>query len=212
MALENVILDWDGTLAQTLDLWLKGYQTAFEGRGLEFSDTVIVEEFFHNHDAVLERYPEMEFPDIAEETRNSVFEELSSVHLYEGSEELFAGLERDGKAMTLVTSSARHMLERGLDAHQLAPKFSSIIAGDDGFGHKPSVRPFEETLNRIGARPENTLIIGDTHVDIQAGQSLGCKTCWFAPDHNSLFHDFAAIRELAPDFEVTSLKDILDIF
>ena len=39
-----------------------------------------------------------------------------------------------------------------------------------------------------------TLIVGDSHVDILAGQAVGCQTCWFAPDVNDVFHDFARIR------------------
>nr|WP_321483676.1 HAD-IA family hydrolase [uncultured Cohaesibacter sp.] len=211
MSVSNIIFDWDGTLAKTLDLWLAGYQVAFERRGHKFDAKTIVSEFFHNHHEVPERYPDLEFPIIAEETRSYVFAALSSVELYDGVFEVLSGLAQQEKTVTLVTSSSRHLLEKALASKELQNYFSSIIAGDDGFGHKPSTQPFEETIKRIDASPESTAIVGDTHVDIQAGQSLGCKTCWFAPLHNGLFHDFDCIRKLSPDHEISDLRELLQI-
>lgn len=211
MSFSNIVFDWDGTLAKTLDLWLTGYQTALGSRGHEFDAKTIVSEFFHNHHEVPERYPDLDFPIIADETRSHVLAALSSVELYEGAFEVLSGLAQQEKTVTLVTSSSRNLLEKALASHDLQNSFCSIIAGDDGFGHKPSAQPFEETLKRIGATPENTAIVGDTYVDIQAGRSLGCRTCWFAPRHNELFHDFDHIRKLSPDHEISDLRELLQI-
>ena len=93
-------------------------------------------------------------------------------------------------------------------AHGLEDYFDSIVAGDDGFGHKPSTLPFEKTLERLGARAAETLIIGDMQVDIQAGRASGCQTCWFAPDHNRFFHDFDNMRAIAPDHEIVEIRMI----
>ena len=59
----------------------------------------------------------------------------------------------------MVSSSPRVALERGLAAHDLGGLFASIIAGDDGFGHKPDALPFAETLARIGATAEDRLVM-----------------------------------------------------
>ena len=114
-------------------------------------------------------------------------------------------------SMSLVTSSARHLLETGLNAHGLADGFATNLAGDDGYGHKPSTRPFEETLDRLGAAASETLIIGDSHVDIEAGKAIGCRTCWFAPQQNQIFHDFEQIRGMGADHEIRDMRGLLEL-
>lgn len=211
MGLKHVIFDWDGTLAKTLDLWLLGYQVAFESRGHRFEPEVITKEFFHNHRDVPAKYPELGFPEIAEETRAFVFDGLLKVELYEGAADTLDRLKVSGRTLTLVTSSARHIIDRALDTHGLGDFFDSVIAGDDGFGHKPSPVPFETTLARIGAPASEALVVGDSHVDIQAGQAIGCRTCWFAPEHNSLFHDFAHVKTLSPDHEIAAVEELIEL-
>lgn len=211
MSIKSVIFDWDGTLAKTLDLWLQGFQASFRSRGHRFDPKFIVKEFFHDHPKVLTRHPELEFPTVAEETRSYVYNGLSTVELYEGTTETLKSLKNKGMTLTLVTSSPRHLLDRALGAHDLGHFFVSVVAGDDGFGHKPSSLPFETTLDRVGATASETLIIGDSHVDIQAGKASGCQTCWFAPEHNSLFHDFEHIRSTSPDHEISTVRKLEQI-
>lgn len=205
LAPDTVIFDWDGTLAQTLDLWLRGYQAAFAARGHQFAPQFIVSEFFHNHDQIPARYPELEFPAIAQEVRDLVFEGLSTVALYDGAPELLEHLATRGVTLGLVSSSARNILSDSLKAHGLEACFQHIVAGDDGFGYKPSPGPFHEMLRRLGATPAQTIAIGDTVVDIQASRAVGCASCFFAPDRNQMFHDFAEIRDLQPSHEITAL-------
>ncbi|WP_370228709.1 HAD family hydrolase [Cognatishimia sp.] len=211
MALTHVLFDWDGTLARTLDLWLLGNQRAFETRGYDFDPETIVREFFHNHDTVPDRYPHMDFPSIAAEVRSFVMRNLPNVALYEDAVTVLDACRARGLTISLVSSSARGLLETGLDAHSLGTRFGSTIAGDDGFGHKPDTRPFRETLRRVGATPKETLVIGDSHVDIDAGRAMGCRTCLFAPEPNRLFHDHAASLAKQPDHVVENWPSVLEL-
>ncbi|QDY69711.1 HAD family hydrolase [Qingshengfaniella alkalisoli] len=211
MTVKNIIFDWDGTLVRTLDLWLLGYQTALGSRGYNFDPQTIVKEFFYNHHEVPARHPQIDFAAVFEETRNHVFDSLISVELYEDVAETLQTLKENRKTLTLVTSSSRSLLNRALHGHGLEGYFESIVAGDDGFGHKPSALPFEETLGRIRADAHETLIIGDSHVDIQAGKTSGCHTCWFAPEANTIFHDFAHVKSLSPDHEITGIRELVGI-
>jgi len=211
VSIKSVIFDWDGTLAKTLDLWLQGFHTAFGSRGHRFDPKFIAKEFFHDHPEVPARHPDLEFPTVAEETRSYVFNGLPTVELYEGVAETLKSLKHKGMTLTLVTSSPRHLLDRALGTHDLEHFFDSIVAGDGGFGHKPSPLPFKATLERVGGKASDTLIIGDSHVDILAGKSSGCQTCWFAPEHNSLFHDFEHIRSMSPDHEISRIRELVAI-
>ncbi len=209
MAIGTIIFDWDGTLARTLHLWVDGYVNALTRRQLSFAPAAIVAEFFHDHHLVHARHPHLDFHAVADEARAHVFEAAHAVHLYDGALAVLGAVR--GLKLGLVSSSPRHLLERGLAAHGLAGHFASIIAGDDGFGHKPDPAPFAETLARLGSRAEETLVIGDSHVDVLAGQAAGCRTCWFAHEDNALFHDFGFVAGLGADHRVEGLAGLLEI-
>lgn len=211
MAIRHVIFDWDGTLVQTLDLWLIAYQDAFEARGHYYTAKEIVSEFFTNHDTIPARHPHLNFPPIAEQAFTYVQNNAHKSTLYAGAGAIATQVAEAGCTVSLVSSSGRYVLEKGLNAHRLGADFGSIIAGDDGFGHKPSTTPFEETLRRQGHAAEETLIIGDSLVDIQAGQALGCQTCFFAPASNERFHNFAQLAALGPDHQIDHLNGLLGL-
>ena len=209
MPIQTIIFDWDGTLARTLHLWIDGYRDALARRNLSFSTETIVADFFHEHHLVADRHPQLDFAAVAIDARHHVFAAATAVGLHPGALATLRQLAERGIRLALVSSSPRALLERGLGAHDLAGHFVSVIAGDDGFGHKPDPLPFRESLRRMGAVPETTLAIGDSHVDILAGQAAGCRTCWFAPDENGMFHDFAHIAGLGADHRVNDLASVL---
>ncbi|MFK7861804.1 MAG: HAD family hydrolase [Granulosicoccus sp.] len=211
MSIQNIIFDWDGTLARTLELWLNGYQLSFARRDLKFQPKEIVAEFFHNHDDVPEKHPDIDFPAIAEETRDHVFHSANTVNLYDGAVETLAILKGNKILLSVVSSSSRSLLNKGVDAHQLDSYFMSTVAGDDGYGHKPDTLPFKETLNRMGVSAADTLIIGDSHVDILAGMAIGCQTCLFTPPQNSLFHNLENLKSMNADHEIDNLPGLLQL-
>jgi pyrophosphatase PpaX len=210
MTIRSIIFDWDGTLAKTLDLWLAGFQKSFDQRDMWFEPREIVSQFFQDHHLVPARYPDLDFPNIAAEARSHVLQSVSNVTLYDGAHDALHDL-KDQVTVSLVSSSPRKLLTTGLGAHALDDFFASTIAGDDGYGHKPEPRPFQEMLDRLGMNASETLIIGDSHVDILAGQAVGCQTCWFAPETNGLFHDFERIRGIGADYEVQSVSALLEM-
>lgn len=80
MEINHIIFDWDGTLARTLELWLRGYQCSFRRRGLLFERKEIVADFFHNHHKVPEKHPDLDFQAIAHETRDYVLKAFDQVY------------------------------------------------------------------------------------------------------------------------------------
>ena len=43
-----VIFDWDGVLGMTLHLWLEGYRNELHKIGRDYSDRIIIDDFFTN--------------------------------------------------------------------------------------------------------------------------------------------------------------------
>ena len=211
MTIKTVIFDWDGTIAMTLHLWLAGWKSELEYHDTDLPDRKIVQDFFYEHHKTQVKYPHINIDISAVNVRDHVARGLENLTLYaDAHNAVLSVISRDIQA-ALVTSSSRTLVEKGLDAHDLTPQFLSILAGDDGFGHKPSPVPFNETLKRLGANPETTLVIGDAAADILAARASGCQSCLFMPGENAVFQDVDYLMSLSPDFTVSSLNELTDL-
>lgn len=211
MTINNIIFDWDGTLGKTLHLWLDGYQGGMENQGQKFSDAIIVENFFYEHDKGQEKYPHIDFPRLVNDAYAHLEEELPRLELYEAAAETLAKLSENGIKIALVTSSPRHLLFLGMGSHDLEKHFSSIIAGDEAKLHKPHPAPFIKTMKNTGMGATDTLIIGDAKTDIVAGKAAGMKTCIFKPEENRLFHNFDNLALSKPDFSIERLMEVMEL-
>ncbi|HHB82565.1 MAG TPA: HAD family hydrolase [Devosia sp.] len=211
MAIKNIIFDWDGTLGMTLHLWLAGYQSGMDNQGHEFSETVLARDFFYEHDKGAKKYPHVDFTRLVSDAYNHLEQNLPNLKLYEGAAKTLGHLQSRGLNLALVTSSPRAIARRGMGVHNLEQYFRSLIGGDDGFGHKPHPAPFDETIQRLNASPEETLIIGDARTDILAGQAARTTTCLFTPESNKLFHDFEELGAIGADYTIDRLADLVDL-
>lgn len=211
MKYKHIIFDWDGTIGMTLHLWLAGYRQSLQNQGHTFLDSIIARDFFYEHDKGVLKYPEVDFEKLVDETRAHVFSHLDDLKLYDGAKETIQKISDDGVNLALVSSSSRQLVEKGLSLHGLGGYFISVICGDDVTRHKPDPEAFEQTMSKINATPEETMIIGDAKTDILAGKAAGVKTCLFTPKENELFYDFEELKSSDPDVHITKMIDFLTV-
>jgi pyrophosphatase PpaX len=211
MTIKTVIFDWDGTIAMTLHLWLEGWKNELEIHDTDLSDSKVVEDFFYEHHKTQIKYPHINIDASAISVRDHVARGLECLTLYSDAHDaILSVISRDVQA-ALVTSSSRVLVEKGLDTHDLRSRFLSVVAGDDGYGHKPSPIPFNETLKRLDANPNTTLVIGDAAADILAARASGCQSCLFMPSENQVFQDVDYLTSLSPDFTINSLSELRNL-
>ena len=98
--------------------------------------------------------------------------EKRAARLKHGAPALLAFLRTRGMRTALVTNNTRENTRLLLNKFDLS--FDLILTRDDGL-HKPSGAPLEEALRRLGAAPERTLCVGDSHFDLLAGRAAGCR-------------------------------------
>lgn len=72
---------------------------------------------------------------------------------------------------------------------------------------KPSPSLFRTAVERLGCRPREAAMIGDSlHTDVQGGLDAGMVTVWVAP------REAKADREVQPHLRVASLHELLERF
>jgi len=85
--------------------------------------------------------------------------------------------------------------------------FNAVLVSADVGWRKPSERIFGEALRRLGAKPEETVYVGDSPLeDIKGAETLGMRTVFVPSQFYSL--EFLHENHVAPDIVV---KDICEL-
>jgi phosphoglycolate phosphatase len=86
-------------------------------------------------------------------------------------------LQRLAAYKKAVISNKRESLSKRLLAElQLSDFFDAVLGSDSVQERKPSPKPLIHLMECFSARPEESVMIGDSQYDIQAGRAAGVRT------------------------------------
>ncbi len=108
------------------------------------------------------------------------------ITLFDGVQETLCELKRRGHVLGIVTSRSRAEYEadrRLLDG--IEPFIDHIVLCEMTREHKPSPQPLLKFMELCGARPAETVYVGDTVWDMECAASAGatgCAALWGALD------------------------------
>jgi len=92
--------------------------------------------------------------------------------LMEGASELIEAFHRQGVRCALITNNSRRSVDALLSRYPL--RFELVLARDDG-AMKPDPGIFRTACERLGVRPEEAVVLGDTHYDAIAAHNSGIR-------------------------------------
>lgn len=95
---------------------------------------------------------------------------------YAGIDGALGTLRGAGAQLAVVTSKTHALARRGLARCGLNEFFGVLIGADDVNEHKPHPAPVLAALDRLSADPEDTVFIGDSPHDMEAGHAAGVQT------------------------------------
>ncbi|RMH80115.1 MAG: HAD family hydrolase [Acidobacteria bacterium] len=95
---------------------------------------------------------------------------------FEGIKELLACLKEEGICMAVVTNKMEKLSREILNRLSLTNYFSFIVGGDTYAEKKPSSIPVLKTLDVLGIKSNEAIMLGDTEADITAGKLAGTWT------------------------------------
>lgn len=86
-------------------------------------------------------------------------------------------LERlDGYKKAVISNKREFLSIRLLDKINLLKYFDLVVGSDTTSEKKPSALPVKYALSRLCAEPDESVIVGDSNYDIEAGKKAGIKT------------------------------------
>lgn len=178
-----VILDFDGTLADTAAVIIRTMQATISELELPFRTD---EQCAAMIGLRLVEIPSVLFPecsiegDIYARTYRRLFHEFNTedaVRIYPNVVDTLKTLMSKGIILTIASSRSHASLAEYVENLGLSSLISYILGADDVDKGKPDPEPVNRTLKRFGISPEETIVVGDTSFDIQMGKNAGTRTC-----------------------------------
>lgn len=100
---------------------------------------------------------------------------MDSTALYPGIRETLDALS--WAECAVITNKPESFSRRILEALGVADRFRTILGGDSTKKRKPDPEPLRLVMNECRALPAETVMVGDSGVDIRAGKAAGTITC-----------------------------------
>jgi HAD superfamily hydrolase (TIGR01549 family) len=101
---------------------------------------------------------------------------LNGTSTYHGIDAILAKLKENNKKIGIVTLKHTPVAEKVLSALNLLDYIDHVEGDDDVSQLKPSPEHIIRACSKLEVKPEKTLVIGDTVMDIAAGKGANCRT------------------------------------
>ena len=104
------------------------------------------------------------------------YQQINGAHsdVYPGVTEGLQALRKAGLQLACLTNKPLAFARDLLSAKGLAGHFSLVFGGDSFERKKPDPLPLLKTCEALGTLPQETLMVGDSSNDAQAGHAAGC--------------------------------------
>lgn len=211
MEFETYLLDWDGCMAQTLQVWMNTYLSVYKQHGINVTQEEIVEKSWGNLALGPKNFGIIENEQCWSEIVKKVREGVAQVPLYRGVLETLLTLRQNNKKIAIVTSSERSIIMPALAFHGIDVLIDALVTEEDVSHPKPDPEIVLFALKKLEAKKETSMIIGDTGKDIQAGQAAGISTILMCHAENKPFYDFTKYIALRPNYIITTFADLVKI-
>lgn len=178
-----VILDFDGTLADTASVIIQTTQATISELGLPARTD---DECAAMIGLRLIEIPPVLFPETeidcelyAATYRRlfHIFNKDGAVTLYPGVREKLEDLKDRGIVLTIASSRSRASLTEYVRNLGLSHLITYILGADDVHAGKPDPEAVLKTLEKFGFSPDEAIVAGDTVFDIDMGRNAGTATC-----------------------------------
>jgi phosphoglycolate phosphatase len=80
--------------------------------------------------------------------------------------------------VAVLTNKPARPTARLLETFGLSPSVRWTVGGDSGLARKPDPAGLRWLIAQAGARPEMTLLVGDSEVDVETARRAGARVCF----------------------------------
>lgn len=207
-----IIFDMDGTLLDSLSVWVDSDREFITGLGFEYdSRCSLAMKKMHFDSACEYLVREYSLPFSAEETGRrilAIVEEhyINGVPLKNGVAEFLAAAKSAGVKMCVATSNKKSLAEAALAAKGMKKYFEFVLTSDEVGCGKESPEIFLKAVEMLGGIPNETAVFEDSIHAVLSAKSAGFKVVGVYDELCP--EEFSEIQKYA-DMSVMSFTELL---
>ena len=208
-----IIFDLDGTLVDSSEdiAWVANRTLEVMGR-TTMIEAAIKERIGWGVGMLLRQIMPGESPERLREAKG-IFLDLYAGHLvvksalYPGVAETVDRLSRAGKTLAILTNKP-HALSVEIVKRLFGDAiFAELVGGDSLTKRKPDPEPVKYIMDSLGAGVSDSVIVGDSPVDVEAGKGAGIYTIGAAYG----FRGVVELEEAGADVIIERFPELVDI-
>jgi HAD superfamily hydrolase (TIGR01549 family) len=135
------------------------------------------------------------------------FEQMEYSKVYDDVEKTLIDLKDRDIQVSLLTTKIQDQADRIIDHFNLRKYFDLVMGRREGIAHKPSPEPLLKICTDLNVDVNNTLMVGDTELDIQCSKNAGSYSCGVLYGYRT--KELLEVEE--PDFTVKNISELLNI-
>lgn len=210
--IKALIYDFDGTLADTFSLHLKAYGFALSKFNINATRYEIINGCFNtldkeaaknfgiNNAALFSKY-----------YREGLFLAIKTIGLYPQVISTLVKLKKNGLLLGMATSRDRREIKKALSILKIEAYFNIIVTHDEVKKKKPHPEIFLTVCKRLGVKPGEVVIVGDSETDLIAANAMEAKSVLFYPKKHEQFYKLSDLKKLKPYRIIKSNSEIIGV-
>ena len=208
-----IILDFDGTLADTRGLIVKTMQQTLDVLGLEprTDEQCAAMIGLPLKQAFTDLLPMTdEMGNRCVETYRRIFNENNALYViptFPNVLETLHHFHEKGYTLTIASSRSNRSLMEFVNDMHLNDVIPYVLGAEDVARAKPHPDPVLLTLEAFGCKAEDALVVGDTWYDIEMGRRAGVRTCGVTYGNGSR----EELMRAGADFLVDDFRELMEI-
>ena len=207
-----IVYDFDGTLVNTFADIADSVNLALTEMGLESLDKKAIRGNIGGGMVNLMTRSLIKSDCSAIETSVLLFQKYYSHHLLDQTNFYPNGKEIVeyfvDKKNAILSNKPICFIEKILKALSFFKPFDSIMGGDSLDVKKPDPKGLLLMMSKFNCPPEKTLMVGDSHIDIETGKHAGVVTCGVTYGLGNL----ESLTNSNPDYLIDNLSQLKSLF
>jgi HAD superfamily hydrolase (TIGR01549 family) len=210
--IKHICFDLDGTIVSSHKTIYKTTLKALADlqiRADNLKEDLFYEKIGHHFEDIFAEFniPVNDFESFINIYKSQYFDFINESTLYDGIEETLKNLKSRNITISLLTTKGQDQAEKITNYFNLGKYFNLVTGRRNGVAHKPSPEPLLLICNELNIKPNETLIVGDTELDIACGKNAGTKTCGVTYGYRTKYF----IQEQKPDLIIDVAKELINL-
>ena len=207
--IKAILFDFDGTIVDSLPHIHAAWKYAFEQQGHSLSDKEIIEKIFYStKEEKIANYG-VDADKLSDDFHIVIYKRQENYVLNPFIEDVLKELSQRSIKTAIVTLASSERVKGILDNFCIGYLFTAVLGGKDAGRPKPHPDIALKAMELLQVTPEETLLVGDSAMDIETGKNAGVQTGLYMPENNTQYIDRELIETAQPNFTFTNFSELL---